>query len=303
MRVVFMGTPDFAVPVLGVLIDDYDVVAVYTQPPRPAGRGHREQATPVHRAAEAAGVPVRYPRSLKSDVAQAEFAACSADVAVVAAYGLILPSSVLHAPRYGCVNVHASLLPRWRGAAPIQRAILAGDTQTGICLMQMDEGLDTGPVYACKRTPIDERTTAGALHDRLAELGSVMVRQYLPKILGGEIVAAPQPSDGVTYADKIAKSEAQINWDRPAGRVVRHINGFSPYPGAWAEHEGTRFKILAAEAVPGSGAPGQILNDALVIACGEGAIRVETIQMAGRQPLTAAQLLLGHRMPAGTFFH
>lgn len=297
-----MGTPDFAVPVLRVLIDDYDVVAVYTQPPRPAGRGHREQASPVHRAAEAAGVPVRYPRSLKSDVAQAEFAACNADVAVVAAYGLILPSPVLHAPRYGCVNVHASLLPRWRGAAPIQRAILAGDTQTGICLMQMDEGLDTGPVYACKRTPIDESTTAGALHDRLAGLGSEMVRQYLPKILGGEIVAAPQPGDGVTYADKIAKSEARIDWDRPAGRVVRHINGFSPYPGAWSEHEGTRFKILAAEAVPGSGAPGQILNDALVIACGEGAIRVETIQMAGRQPLTAAQLLLGHRMPAGTFF-
>ena len=297
-----MGTPDFAVPVLRVLIDDYDVVAVYTQPPRPAGRGHREQASPVQRAAEAAGVPVRYPRSLKSDVAQAEFAACNADVAVVAAYGLILPSPVLHAPRYGCVNVHASLLPRWRGAAPIQRAILAGDTQTGICLMQMDEGLDTGPVYACKRTPIDESTTAGALHDRLAGLGSEMVRQYLPKILGGEIVAAPQPGDGVTYADKIAKSEARIDWDRPAGRVVRHINGFSPYPGAWSEHEGTRFKILAAEAVPGSGAPGQILNDALVIACGEGAIRVETIQMAGRQPLTAAQLLLGHRMPAGTFF-
>ncbi|MDA0368467.1 MAG: methionyl-tRNA formyltransferase [Proteobacteria bacterium] len=302
MRVVFMGTPDFAVPVLRTLLADHQVVCVYTQPPRPAGRGHRIQVSPVQGFAELHGIDVRTPRSLKAATQQELFAALAVDIAVVAAYGLILPKTILEAPKLGCVNVHASLLPRWRGAAPIQRAILAGDTQTGACLMKMDEGLDTGAVYACHATPIDDRTTAASLHDRLAEIGSDLVREYLPKIASGAIVPEAQPDEGITYAAKIDRKETRIVWENLAELVVRQINAFSPNPGAWSNLAGERLKILTAVVVPGAGLPGQSLSDDLVVACGAGAIRVEKLQLAGRQILGAADFLSGRSVPVGTVF-
>ncbi len=302
MKVVFMGTPDFAVPTLEALLETQDVVAVYSQPPRPAGRGHREQLSPVHKLAEARGIPVHTPKSLKREDAQRTFAAHTADIAVVAAYGLILPPPVLSAPRLGCVNVHASLLPRWRGAAPIQRAILAGDTETGVCLMKMEAGLDTGPVFTCRRVPIDARTTAGALHDRLAALGGDMIRENLPAIESGALVPEPQSKDGVTYAAKIERAETRIVWREPADAVVRQINGFAPVPGAWSEAGGARLKILGAHVDSGRGEAGMVLDDALLVACGSGAIRIDTIQEAGRKPLAAKEFLRGHAVAAGTVF-
>jgi len=297
-----MGTPDFAVPVLRALLADHQVVCVYTQPPRPAGRGHRIQISPVQEFAELHGIDVRTPRSLKAATEQELFAALAADIAVVAAYGLILPKTILESPKLGCVNIHASLLPRWRGAAPIQRAILAGDTETGVCLMKMDEGLDTGAVYACRGTPIDARTTGASLHDRLAEIGSDLVREYLPKIAGGAIVPESQADEGVTYAAKIDRKETKVVWDNPAELVIRQINAFSPNPGAWSNLAGDRLKILAAVVVPGDGPPGQALSNDLVVACGVGAIRVEKLQLAGRQTLGAADFLSGRAVPVGTVF-
>ena len=305
MRIVFMGTPDFSVPVLQALIDfgvdsGHNVVAAYSQPPRRAGRGKAVTPSPVQARAEALGIPVRTPQTLRDADAQAEFAALEADVAVVAAYGLILPRAVLEAPRLGCLNVHASLLPRWRGAAPIQRAILAGDAETGVCIMQMEAGLDTGPVRLEARTPIDGKT-AGALTNELSAMGARLMVQVL-----GEIEAYPsvmQPEDGVTYAPKVDKAEARIDWSRSAVEVERQIRAFNPVPGAFFEVAGERIKVLAAEIDrhPGGGrADGEVLDDTLTIACAEGRIRPILLQRAGRGVMTSAELLRGFPIPPGT---
>ena len=298
MRVIFMGTPDFAVPALRALVEaGHQVVAAYTQPPRPGGRRGKELTpTPVHRAAEALGIEVRHPVSLKGADEQAAFAALQADIAVVAAYGLILPRAVLDAPRHGCVNVHASLLPRWRGAAPIHRAILAGDAETGVTIMQMEAGLDTGPMLAVARTPVDGKT-AGELTEELAEIGGNLMVEVLADLPGH--AAAVQPEAGVTYAHKIDKAEARIDWSQSAIEVERQIRAFAPAPGAWFEFEGERCKVLAAEIAQGSGEPGMVLDDRLCIACGEGAIRPTQVQRAGRPLMATTDLLRGWAIPAG----
>lgn len=301
MRVVFMGTPDFSVPILDALAARHEVVAVYCQPPRPAGRGHKDRPCPVQVRAEALGLPVHTPTTLRTADAQAAFAALAADVAVVAAYGLILPQAVLDAPRLGCVNVHASLLPRWRGAAPIQRAIMAGDSETGVTIMQMEAGLDTGPMLLDERLPIGAETTCGELHDRLSEMGARLIVQALDGLAAGTLSAVPQPTDGVTYAAKIDKAEARIDWTRPAAAVACHINGLSPFPGAWFEVDGQRIKVL--QALPADGqagaAPGLLLDEELRVACGEGAVRLLTLQRAGKGPLDAETFQRGTRLPAG----
>lgn len=297
-----MGTPDFAVPVLETLLAEHEVVCVYSQPPRPSGRGHKVTKSPVHRLAEGRGIDVRTPRNLKAAADQAQLRDLDADIAVVAAYGLILPVPILEAPRLGCVNVHASLLPRWRGAAPIQRAILAGDTQSGVCLMKMDEGLDTGAVYVCRSTPIDDGTSAGELHDRLAQLGSDLIRRHLPEIARGELKAEPQPVDGITYAAKIERNETKVVWHNRAAEVVRQINAFSPSPGAWTLLDGDRVKILAGEATEGRGEPGRTIAGDLTVACGEAAVRIERLQLAGRHALDASDFLIGRPVPTGTLF-
>lgn len=254
MRVIFMGTPDFSVPILDAIVEGgHEVVAVYSQPPRPAGRGKKERPSPVQARAEALGLPVRHPVSLKGEDAQAEFAAFGADVAVVVAYGLILPQAVLDAPRLGCVNIHASDLPRWRGAAPIQRAIMAGDTETGVCLMQMEAGLDTGPVLQRVKVDIGPEDTAGELHDRLSDAGAEMIRSALGKL--GDLVPEPQPETGVTYAEKIAKSEAKVDWNASAPHIDGQIRGLSPFPGAWTMVQGKRLKLLRSRVAEGRGQP------------------------------------------------
>ena len=297
MRVVFMGTPEFAVPTLRSLVEaGHEVVAAYTQPPRPAGRGKQDRKSTVQLAAEALGIAVRHPASLKGAVEQAEFAALSADIAVVAAYGLILPQAVLDAPRLGCLNVHASLLPRWRGAAPIQRAILAGDEMTGVCIMQMEAGLDTGPVLASADVTVD-RKTAGELTDELAEVGA----QRLVAVLA-DLPAHPpltQPVDGVTYAKKIDKAESQLDFVQTAEQVERQVRAFAPSPGAWFEMEGERYRVLAADIAAAAGEPGTIFDDALTIACGSGAIQPTLIQRAGRPAMAVAAFLRGRAIAAG----
>ena len=300
MRVVFMGTPDFSVPVLEALVEaGHEVCAVYCQPPRPAGRGKKDRPSPVQARAEALGLAVRHPVSLKSPQAQAEFAALGADIAVVVAYGLILPQAVLDAPRHGCLNIHASLLPRWRGAAPIHRAIMAGDAETGICIMQMEAGLDTGPVLLREATPIGAEETTGQLHDRLSALGAALIVQALAKLPA--LTPEVQPEDGVTYATKIDKAEARVDWPRPAVEVDRLIRGLSPFPGAWVDHAGGRLKLLAARLSDGSGAPGQVLsNDPLTIACGTGAVELIRLQKAGKGAQDAATFLRGTALPIGT---
>ncbi len=290
LRLVFMGTPDFAVPALEALHAAHEIVCVYTQPPRPAGRGKQPRLTPVHARAEALGLPVRHPASLKGAEAQAEFAALEADVAVVVAYGLILPQPVLDAPRLGCLNIHASLLPRWRGAAPIQRAIMAGDTETGICIMQMEAGLDTGPVLARAATPITEADSGGRLHDRLAAMGAALIAETLARLDALEPV--PQTEAGVTYAAKIDKAEAQVDWTRPAEEVARHIRGLAPFPGAWCEAPFGRLKLLDARAVAGRGEAGEVLSD-LVVACGNGAVELRALQREGKRAMPAEDLLRG----------
>ena len=298
MRIVFMGTPDFSVPVLQALVDSgHDVVAAYSQPPRRAGRGKALRPSPVQAHAEALGIAVRTPLTLRDADAQAEFAALESYVAVVAAYGLILPRAVLDAPRLGCLNVHASLLPRWRGAAPIQRAILAGDEETGVCIMQMEAGLDTGPVRLEGRTLIDGRT-AGALTDELSAMGARLMAEVLGDIASYPAVA--QPEDGVTYAAKIDKAEALIEWSRPAIEVERQIRAFNPVPGAFFEFQGERIRVLAADLDRHHGDVGTVLDDALTIACGEGAIRPILLQRAGRGVMTSAELLRGFPIPQGT---
>ncbi len=301
LRIVFMGTPDFAVTALARLIaDGHHILAVYTQPPRPAGRGQQERPSPVAQLALQHGLPVHWPVSLKATDVQSAFAALEADVAVVAAYGLILPRAVLAAPKFGCVNIHASLLPRWRGAAPIQRAIMAGDTESGVTIMQMEAGLDTGPMLLKGAVPIDDTTTAGALHDALAAVGADLISQALPKIASGSLPPTPQPDAGVTHAAKIDKAEARIDFAKPAHAVLRHIHGLSPFPGAWIAHGEERIRVLHVIPATGHGLPGTVLDDALTIACAEGAVRLVTVQRAGRGPMAADAFLRGYALPKGT---
>ncbi|MFT5785893.1 MAG: methionyl-tRNA formyltransferase [Ascidiaceihabitans sp.] len=299
MRIVFMGTPDFSVLVLEALVDaGHDVVAVYSQPPRPAGRGKKDRPSPVQSKAEALGLTVRYPVTVRTDEALAEFQALNADIAVVVAYGLILPQSILDAPVKGCLNIHASLLPRWRGAAPIHRAIMAGDTETGVCIMQMEAGLDTGPVLSRHTVSIGESETTHQLHDRLSDLGATAIVDALAQL--DQLVAQPQPDDGVTYAAKVEKSEAAIDWSKPAIEVDRLVRGLCPFPGAWFEMNGTRVKVLGSTLVEHSGTAGCVLDDELTVACGEGAIRLTKLQRAGKSAQDAEQFLNGWPLPAGT---
>ena len=298
MRLVFMGTPDFAVATLAALIEaGHEIACVYSQPPRPAGRGMAERPSPVHSFASARGIEVRTPASLTSPEEQDRFAALGCDAAVVVAYGLILPKPVLEAPRRGCFNVHASLLPRWRGAAPIQRAIMAGDPEAGVTIMRMEEGLDTGPMCKVGRVPIGPLSTAQSLHDELASLGA----RLMVEVLGEEeITCAPQPADGVTYAAKIGKAEAKIDFARDAEAVRNHIHGLSPFPGAWFLVNGQRLKALLCEVVDGTGEPGAFLDDRLAVACGRGAIRLLRLQREGKGAMDADTFLRGFPVPAGT---
>lgn len=304
LKLAFMGTPDFSVPILAALIAaGHDVAAVYSQPPRPAGRGQKFRESPVHAFAARQGIPVFTPKSLKGIPEQEAFAALKLDVAVVAAYGLILPKPVLDAPRLGCVNVHASLLPRWRGAAPIQRAILAGDVFSGVTIMQMEEGLDTGPMLAVREIAIGPAMTTGELHDRLAAEGALLLTATLAGIEAGRVAAIPQPAEGVTYAAKIAKEEAELDWSRTAVELDRIVRAFAPQPGAWFAHGGERFKVLAARPVPGrpGTTPGTLLDEALLIACGEGtALRALRLQRAGKGAMEARDFLRGFPLAAGT---
>jgi methionyl-tRNA formyltransferase len=286
-----MGTPDFSVPALDALVGaGHEVAAVYTQPPRPAGRGQKERPSPVHLRAEALGLPVRHPKTLRTPEAQADFAALDADVAVVVAYGLILPQPVLDAPRHGCLNIHASLLPRWRGAAPIHRAIMAGDAETGVCIMQMEAGLDTGPVLLRAATPIGATETTGDLHDRLSAMGAGLIVEALARL--PDLAPEPQPEDGRHLRDKIDKAEAAVDWTRPAPEIDRQIRGLSPFPGAWTTHDGRRLKLLRSRLAEGRGAPGEVLAG-LTIACGTGAVDILEVQAEGRARQDAASFLRG----------
>ncbi len=300
MRIVFMGTPDFATHALQALrAAGHEIAAVYSQPPRPAGRGYAVKPSPVHALAESLGLPVRTPHSLRSAEEQQAFAALQADAAVVVAYGLLLPRPVLVAPRFGCFNIHASLLPRWRGAAPIQRAIMAGDAETGVTIMRMEEGLDTGPMMKVERLAITPQTTAASLHDDLAALGARLIVEALQ---APDQPGTPQPAEGVTYARKIDKAEARIDFIRPAPEVRNHIHGLSPFPGAWTMIGNVRVKVLKAEAVDGAGEPGTALDEKLSIACGTGAIRLLEVQREGKGAMTAEHLLRGLPVLAGTRF-
>ncbi|WP_379549435.1 methionyl-tRNA formyltransferase [Qipengyuania sp. DGS5-3] len=302
MRIIFMGTPDFAVPTLRALNDaGHEIAAVYTQPPRPAGRGKKLRASPVQVAAEELGLEVRSPKSLKSDEEKARFAALNADIAVVAAYGLILSQTILDAPAKGCLNVHASILPRWRGAAPIHRAVIAGDPVTGITIMQMESGLDTGPMLATVRTPMERKTT-GELTDELAELGAKLMVSTLREL--DKHVAIAQDDEDATYAPKIDKAEARIDWSKPAEEIERLVRGLAPFPGAWFELAGVngaeRVKLLRADVAEDEGEPGTVLDDSLTIACGTGAIRPVRLQRAGKPAMDVADFLRGMVIEKGT---
>jgi len=301
LRLAFLGTPDFSVPALQAIVQaGHQVVRVYTQPPRPAGRGHGERPSAVHRAAKDLGIPVAHPVSLKDPAIQPDFAALDLDVAVVVAYGLILPPEILAAPRLGCLNIHASLLPRWRGAAPIQRAILAGDAETGVTIMQMDQGLDTGAMLLREAIPIAPDDTGGTLHDRLSGLGARMIVDALARAEAGTLVATPQPAEGVTYAAKIDKAETQLDWRRPATALARAVRAFAPF--AWFDLPGgkERLRVLQAEIVVAQGAPGQVLDERLTIACGEGALRPLVVQRGGKGAMPADAFLRGFGIPQGT---
>ncbi len=297
MRIIFMGTPEFAVPTLTEIVAaGHEVVAVYTRAPKPAGRGQAERKSPVHVAAEGFGIPVMTPKSLRNEAEQIAFAAFDADVAVVVAYGLILPLPILEAPRLGCLNLHGSLLPRWRGAAPIQRAVMAGDARTGVMVMRMDEGLDTGPVGLVDEMPIGPDMTAGDVHDALMRVGADLMGRALAALERGSLTFTPQAEDGVTYAQKIDKAEARIDWSRPAAEVHNLIRGLSPFPGAWFElalnGQAVRIKALRSSLADGAGAPGTLLGG-LAIACGTGALRLVTVQREGKGPMDAASFLRG----------
>ena len=308
LRVIFMGTPDFSVPTLRAITSaGHRVVAVYTQPPRPAGRrGLELTPSPVQREAERLGLPMRTPASLKGETEKAAFQALDADVAVVVAYGLLLPTAILNGTRFGSYNGHASLLPRWRGAAPIQRAIMAGDEKTGMMIMRMDEGLDTGPVALVEPVTIGQDMTAGELHDRLMEVGAGLMVRALDELERGRLTLRPQPSEGVTYARKIDKAETRIDWARPAQEVHNRIRGLSPFPGAWCEAAAggkpERLKLLRSTMADGSGTPGEILDHRLTIACGEGAIRLVEVQRAGGRPIGAQEFLRGYKPGRGSGF-
>lgn len=294
MKIVFMGTPEFSVPVLEAVAARHEVVAVYCQPPRPAGRGKAPRSAPVQLRAEALGLTVRHPASLRAAAEQAEFAAFGADVAVVVAYGLILPRALLEAPKFGCLNIHASLLPRWRGAAPVQRAIMAGDAETGICIMQMEAGLDSGPVLLREAVVIGAEETSGELHQRLSALGARLIVDALAHL--PDLAAVAQPAEGVSYAAKIDKAEARIDWTRPAEETARQIRALAPFPGAWCDVAGERVKILRARPVAGNAAPGSVLGG-FTVACGEAALEVLEAQREGRRAMTAAELLMGLELP------
>jgi len=301
LRLAFMGTPDFALPALDALIGaGHEIAAVYSQPPRPAGRGHKPQASPVQRAAEAKGLSVRTPLSLKTAEEEAAFRGLGLDAAVVVAYGLLLPRPILEAPRLGCINIHGSLLPRWRGAAPIQRAILAGDAETGITIMQMDEGLDTGGMLLQRALPIGPEDSAADLHDRLARLGALLAVEALEGLAAGRLSARPQPAAGVTYAAKLERAEARIDWCEPADAILRRLRAFTPWPGLWFEAKGERIRLLGAEAGKnGDAEPGTLLEDDAV-ACGEGtALVLKNVQRAGRSPMTMAELQRGFPIAPG----
>lgn len=299
LRLAFLGTPDFAVPTLVELIGQgHDIAAVYSQPPRPKGRGLAPEPSPVAKLAAAHGLTVRTPETLKDAAAQAEFAALNLDAAVVVAYGLLLPKPILEAPRFGCFNLHASLLPRWRGAAPIQRAIMAGDDETGVMVMRMEEGLDTGPVLMRERVVIG-RKTYGDLHDELSHLGADLMARAIAALERGSLAEQPQAADGATYAKKIAKEETRIDWTKSAREIDCLVRALSPSPGAWCEAKGERLKILYAEPSSGSGAPGEILDDRLTVACGDGALRLMRLQRAGRGMMDASELLRGFPLSPG----
>jgi methionyl-tRNA formyltransferase len=301
MRLIFMGTPDFAVPTLIELAArGHDIAAVYTRAPKPAGRGMDMQVTPVEREARQLALTVITPKTLKDGDAQEIFRAHNADAAVVVAYGLILPRPVLEAPRLGCFNVHASLLPRWRGAAPINRAIMAGDPDTGVTIMKMDEGLDTGAMATAERLPIGPDMTAGEIHDALSRLGADLMQRVLAAADRGSLQLTPQPHAGVTYAEKISKNETRIDWDKPWKQVHDHIRGLSPFPGAWFELDGVRVKVLRSTRGESSGPPGVFLDNRLTIACGRGAVRLVQVQRAGKQPMNADEFLRGTPLKAGT---
>ena len=290
-----MGTPAFSVPALDALVDaGHEIAAVYTQPPRPAGRGKKDRPSPVHARALELGLEVRTPKTLRDTDAQGAFADLGAEAAVVVAYGLILPAPVLAAPRHGCLNIHASLLPRWRGAAPIHRAVMAGDARTGVSIMAMEMGLDTGPVLLTEATPIGPEDTTGDIHDRLAEIGARLIVQALDRI--GDLRPEPQPDEGVTYAVKVAKAEARVDWRRPAIEIDRQIRALSPFPGAFFEFGGERIKLLRSRVAEGSGSPGQHLGG-FRIACGEGAVQIVEAQREGKRPMPAEELLRGLSLP------
>lgn len=306
LRLVFMGTPDFAVPTLrGLHAGGHAIAAVYTRAPRPAGRGLAPRPSPVEAEARALGIPVLTPATLKTPDAANAFSAHRADAAVVVAYGLLLPRAILDAPRFGCFNLHASLLPRWRGAAPIQRAVMAGDGESGACVMRMEEGLDTGPVAACVRVPIGPDTTAGELHDTLSERGAALMAEAMGALERGGLSCAPQPAEGATYAHKIEKGETRIAWTRPAQAVHDHCRGLAPFPGAWFELIGedgkpARVKVLRTTLAQGGGAAGAVLDAQLTVGCGEGAVRILELQRAGRAPMSAEAFLRGTRLAPGT---
>lgn len=300
LRLAFMGTPEFAVPALRALhTAGHTIAAVYAQPPKPSGRGQRLQISPVQMFAAAHGLPIFTPKSLRTAEAQAEFTALELDVAIVAAYGLILPPLILTAPRHGCLNIHASLLPRWRGAAPIHRAILAGDAETGITIMQMDAGLDTGAMLRHSALPIPPRATAGELHDRLAALGADLIVPTLADHVAGRLTPEPQPADGVTYAAKLQKSEGALEWSQPAMALDRQVRGLQPWPGTFFRHQDETVKLLAATIAAGRGAPGTVLDSQATIACGQDALRLLKVQRAGKAPVNGVDFLNGLRLGAG----
>ena len=302
LRLAFMGTPDFAVPTLAELVaQGHDIACVYSQPPRPKGRGLSADPSPVHKFAIDAGLAVRAPLTLRDDAQQELFRALEIDAAIVVAYGLLLPKPVLEAPKLGCFNLHGSLLPRWRGAAPIQRAIMAGDSETGVMVMRMEEGLDTGPVLMAERMPVG-RKTYGELHDELSRLGAELMVRALSALERGSVTETPQAADSVTYAKKILKDEARIDWTKSAREIDCLIRGLSPVPGAWCEVKGERLKILYAEPVKGKGAPGTLLDDKLTVACGEGALSLLRLQRAGKSAMTAEELLRGFALRVGEQF-
>ena len=307
LRVIFMGTPDFSVPTLMEIVGQgHDVVACYSQPPRPAGRGMDLKKSPVHEAAESFGIPVFTPQSLKGAEEQEAFAALNADVAVVVAYGLLLPKPILEAPEYGCLNLHASMLPRWRGAAPINRAIMAGDKETAVQVMRMEEGLDTGPVCMSETVAIGENMTAGDLHDKLSSLGGDLMVRALAALSRGALGDQTQAEEGVTYAAKLSKQETRIDWSKPAAEVHNHIRGLSPFPGAWCEMplggKMERVKVLRSTLGKGSGTPGSVQTggDVPVISCGASAVRLEQVQRAGKKPMSGAEFLRGASLSDGT---